>query len=400
MKPRSLSLGPRLSETRPTVTLSEPKSPVCRPSPRCRTTHRLELNDLHPASRRKENPVSPEDSRLGDVTQRFWRERERLLADMRRGEAVGTEEERKKLLDFLLDALKQVERVAPNGSDAITDPGAAANRGRGRESREKTTDHSVSHLRERTSALRPRRVLRANAFAPALHIDLDLPTIRWACRVGNRKTGLPDRGRRTRTDLIREAAASDTWLRRPATDALIEQLIENRRELERECAALRHQLSGTESELARVREREQLVSKALRPRRPEPQQSKTVRDKEAEAILSKARIESEWRMERAGLVERKREETERELERLLQLQQAVRAGLISFLTEAVEQLRSDGESNGTTSVAHAAQTADEVRVAPGPTARPLPPDSFAPVTGCVLGGAVSPTVPRTCIERA
>jgi hypothetical protein len=65
---------------------------------------------------------SPDDDRLEDVTQRFWRERERLLADIRRGEAVGTEEERKKLLDFLLDALKQVERVSPNGSEAIAEP--------------------------------------------------------------------------------------------------------------------------------------------------------------------------------------------------------------------------------------------------------------------------------------
>jgi cell division septum initiation protein DivIVA len=151
-----------------------------------------------------------------------------------------------------------------------------------------------------------------------------------------------------------------------ATDALIEQLIEDRRELDDECAALRHQLSGMESELVRVREREQFVSKALTAATSRASAIKDSARREAETILSKARAESEWRMERAGLMEHKREEAERELERLLQLQHAVRAGLTSFLTEAVAQLRSNGESNGATSVVHGAHSADQVHVDSGP----------------------------------
>lgn len=74
-------------------------------------------------SEQGEPGAATENARFGEVTQEFGKE-QRLLADIRRGEAVGTPEERKRLLDFLLDALKQVERVFPNGSDGIEDAGA------------------------------------------------------------------------------------------------------------------------------------------------------------------------------------------------------------------------------------------------------------------------------------
>jgi len=129
-----------------------------------------------------------------------------------------------------------------------------------------------------------------------------------------------------------------------ATDALIEHLTAGRLELERECASLRLRVAGLETELSRVREREQLVSKALSAA---TAHATTIREnarREAEDVLSKAHAESRRRVERAGRFERQRGEAERELERLRRLQRTVRTGLTDFLTQAVERLRA--EQNG------------------------------------------------------
>jgi cell division initiation protein len=195
---------------------------------------------------------------------------------------------------------------------------------------------------------------------------LDLPTITTRMSSGreeNRSSGS------LRDEVERISFERPALKRRgydvAATDGLIERLIAERQELEREGAALRQQLSSLQGELARAREREQLVSKALSAA---TNQASAIRDgarREAETILSKARAESERRLERAGQIERKRDQTEREVERLRELQQSVQARLMAFLTEAVEQLRSEEDSNGASGAAVGPHTADEVHETPG-----------------------------------
>jgi cell division septum initiation protein DivIVA len=143
-----------------------------------------------------------------------------------------------------------------------------------------------------------------------------------------------------------------------ATDALIEHLTAGRLELERECARLRLRVAGLETELSRVREREQLVSKALSAA---TAQATTIREnarREAEAVLSKAQAESKRRAERADRLERQRGEAERELERLRHLQRTVRTGLTDFLTQAVERLRSEQGAGGASAESLAPQSDD------------------------------------------
>jgi cell division septum initiation protein DivIVA len=137
-----------------------------------------------------------------------------------------------------------------------------------------------------------------------------------------------------------------------ATDALIRDLsakndtLRRRNdELEGECATLRDRVTRLEAEVARNREREKQVSRALTAAQAHAAEVKDSARREAETVLGKARAESERRAEKAERLDREREKAERELERLRRIQQAVQTGLTGFLTEAIEQLRSDDETD-------------------------------------------------------
>ena len=72
---------------------------------------------------------SPEQTQLGEVTEELRKEQDRLLDEIRRGGAAAAEE-RKKLLEFLLDALEEVQRVPSNGLDATAGSDDVPKRGR------------------------------------------------------------------------------------------------------------------------------------------------------------------------------------------------------------------------------------------------------------------------------
>ena len=126
-----------------------------------------------------------------------------------------------------------------------------------------------------------------------------------------------------------------------ATDALIGQLIREKDELEREGAALRQRMALLEADVARGREREQQVSKALAVATRQAFEIKENAEHEAEQILRAVRAESEKWSDAAARIAREQEDAERELQRLRRIQHAVQTGLAGFLTEAVEKLRAE-----------------------------------------------------------
>jgi DivIVA domain-containing protein len=86
-----------------------------------------EVRELRAAVKQVEHPPrdhteeeygsSAEGAQLRSVTEELRKERDRVLDEIRRGGAAAADE-RKKLLEFLLDALKQVEGMSSNGLDA------------------------------------------------------------------------------------------------------------------------------------------------------------------------------------------------------------------------------------------------------------------------------------------
>ena len=64
-----------------------------------------------------ERLTSAEPTRLNDAAEELRKERDQLREEVRRLAAVAAEE-RKKLVEFLLDAQKQIERVPSNGLEA------------------------------------------------------------------------------------------------------------------------------------------------------------------------------------------------------------------------------------------------------------------------------------------
>jgi hypothetical protein len=72
------------------------------------------------ASLEGRSPVLPMPPQTGSV-ESFLQDRDRLLDEVTRRD-VDTPEERQKLLEFLLDALKRVEQVPSDGQDAVTEP--------------------------------------------------------------------------------------------------------------------------------------------------------------------------------------------------------------------------------------------------------------------------------------
>lgn len=142
------------------------------------------------------------------------------------------------------------------------------------------------------------------------------------------------------------ASANGLALRRrgydtAATDALIGQLAGEKDELERECAALRQRVALLEADVARGRERELQVSKALAVASRQAFEIKENAKREADQILSAVRTESDKWREEAERIAQEKEDAERGLERLRRIRQAVQTGLAGFLTDAIEKLRAE-----------------------------------------------------------
>ena len=129
-----------------------------------------------------------------------------------------------------------------------------------------------------------------------------------------------------------------------ATEALVRQISAKQREAERECVVMREQVTRLEAALARCRQRERAVSEALMAASTHATAIEDNARREAEAVLSKARAEAEKRTERVDRIEREREEAERNLAQLRLVQRKVQTGLAEFLSQAVEELRSEQEA--------------------------------------------------------
>jgi cell division septum initiation protein DivIVA len=129
-----------------------------------------------------------------------------------------------------------------------------------------------------------------------------------------------------------------------ATEMLFRELVSKHASLERECGKLREQAAALEADLARHRRQEQLVTTTLLEA---TSHATTIRQKareEAESILRNAHVEKEERAKLAERIKRERSDAEQELVRLRELAQEVQAGLAAFLTQTLEQLRSNGQS--------------------------------------------------------
>ena len=130
---------------------------------------------------------------------------------------------------------------------------------------------------------------------------------------------------------------------RAATDKLVAELATRIAELEGECAKLREQAVGLESELARHRQQEELVSKTLLEA---TSHATTIREKareEAELFLRKARDQLGEHAAEMKRAERERADAEHELARVRQLAHETQQGLAGFLTQTLEQLRPEPE---------------------------------------------------------
>jgi len=130
---------------------------------------------------------------------------------------------------------------------------------------------------------------------------------------------------------------------RTATDALIGELTARQAELERESASLRETVERLEQEVARHRNREQLIGKTLLAAMSHATTIREAARREADLALRKSRTEVDRRTAHAEAIERDRADTERELLRLRRLANDVQSGLESFLTQALHQLRPEAE---------------------------------------------------------
>jgi chromosome segregation ATPase len=86
---------------------------------------RAAMEQLEPGDLEAERRLAAERAQLREATDELRKERDRLLDEVRRMDAATAEERnmRERLVDFLLDGLKRVERVPLNGSEATVERG-------------------------------------------------------------------------------------------------------------------------------------------------------------------------------------------------------------------------------------------------------------------------------------
>lgn len=81
------------------------------------------MEQLEPSE--EEQRSASERTQLRDLVEKLQNERDRLQEDLRRVDSATAEERssREKLVQFLMEALKQVEMAGPGGSKARSEPG-------------------------------------------------------------------------------------------------------------------------------------------------------------------------------------------------------------------------------------------------------------------------------------